>query len=105
MLEFFNPTTDEVIDQIALSDQTKEFTLVKGASSSATWMFDVPSGIDILGVRIVAQTANFSDGEQHALVVLPNKMLVTESIRLDVDGNQTNTFTMDRLLRKTSSTT
>jgi uncharacterized protein YfaS (alpha-2-macroglobulin family) len=104
MLEFFNPTTDEVIDQIALSDQTKEFTLVKGASSSATWMFDVPSGIDILGVRIVAQTANFSDGEQHALVVLPNKMLVTESIRLDVNGNQTNTFTMDRLLRKTSST-
>jgi len=80
----------------------KEFSLAKGASSDASWIFDVPSGSDLLGVRIVARTAQFSDGEQHALAVLPNRMLVTESMRLDVNGNQSKTFTMDRLLNNPS---
>lgn len=104
MLEFFNPTTDEVIDNISLPNGVKEFSLPKGASTDASWIFEVPSGIDLLGVRIVAQTADFSDGEQHALAVLPNRMLLTESMRLDVNGNQTKTFTMDQLLHNQSAT-
>ncbi len=104
LLEFFNPATDEVMDSIAVPSQVKEFSLAKGASSEASWIFDVPSGIDLLGVRIVAQTADFSDGEQHALAVLPNRMLLTESMRLDVNGHQTKTFTMDQLLHNPSAT-
>lgn len=102
MLEFFDPATDEVLDNISVSNPVKEFSLAKGASSDASWIFDVPSGVDLLGVRIVARTAHFSDGEQHALAVLPNRMLVAESMRLDVDGTQSKTFTMDRLLNKPS---
>lgn len=102
MLEFFNPATDEVLDNISVPNPMKEFSLAKGASSDASWIFDVPSGSDLLGVRIVARTAQFSDGEQHALAVLPNRMLVTESMRLDVNGNQSKTFTMDRLLNNPS---
>ncbi len=102
ILEFFNPATDEVLDNISVSNPMKEFSLTKGASSDASWIFDVPSGSDLLGVRIVARTAQFSDGEQHELAVLPNRMLVTESLRLDVNGSQSKTFTMDRLLNKPS---
>lgn len=69
-----------------------------------SWLFEVPSEIDLLGVRIVAQSENFSDGEQHSLVVLPNKMLVTETLRMDLNGNQEKSFVFDRLIDKNSKT-
>jgi|AGTN01.3.fsa_nt_gi Large extracellular alpha-helical protein len=103
-LEFFNPVTDDVVNTISLPGQTQEFSLARNASSDASWTFDVPSDMDILGVRIVAQSALFSDGEQHALAVLPNRMLVTESMRMDVNGNQTKEFMMDRLINRSSNT-
>lgn len=103
-LEFFNPVTDELINTISVENQSQSFSLAKDASSDASWTFVVPSDIDVIGVRIVAQSASFSDGEQHALAVLPNRMIVTESMRMDVNGTQTKEFTMDRLLNKQSNT-
>lgn len=103
-LELFNPVTDELISDIPVPNPVKDFSLAPDASADASWTFDVPAGIDLLGVRIVAQSAAFSDGEQHALAVLPNRMLVTESMRLDVNGNQTKTFAMDHLLQNRSQT-
>lgn len=103
-LEFFNPVTDELISDIPVANPVKDFSLAPDASADVSWTFDVPAGIDLLGVRIVARSAVFSDGEQHALAVLPNRMLVTESIRLDVNGNQTKTFAMDHLLQNRSQT-
>jgi len=103
-MEFFNPITEEVVDHIPLSDQVKAFSLGKDASSEASWSFDVPKDIDLLGLRIIAQTEGFSDGEQHALAVLPNRMLVTESMRMDLNGSETKEFTMERLLKRSSAT-
>ncbi len=103
-LEFFNPVTDEIINTISVENQSQPFSLKKEESSDAKWVFDVPANIDIIGVRIVAQSESFSDGEQHTLVVLPNRMLVTESMRMDVNGTQTKEFTMDRLANRTSET-
>jgi len=103
-LEFFNPVTGERIDTLSPPHQEQAFTLEKDASADASWLFVVPDDIDLLGLRIVAQSARFSDGEQHALVVLPNRMLVTESMRLDLNGPQTKEFSMDRLLKRTSAT-
>ena len=103
-LELFNPVTDELINDIPVANPVQDFSLAPDASADVSWTFDVPAGIDLLGVRIIAQSAAFSDGEQHALAVLPNRMLVTESMRLDVNGNQTKTFTMDHLLQHRSQT-
>lgn len=103
-LEFINPVTDEVVSAISLENQSQPFALAKSASSDAAWTFNVPNDIDILGVRIVAQSESFSDGEQHALAVLPNRMLVTETLRMDVNGRQTKEFSMDRLTNKSSNT-
>ncbi len=80
------------------------FSLEQGASSDASWTFDVPVNIDILGVRIVASNEQFSDGEQHALAVLPNRMLVTESMRMDLSGGEMKEFSMERLVHKSSKT-
>lgn len=98
----FNPLTDETIPSGA--SQQQPFFIAPNASSDASWIFDVPDGIDAVGVRVVAQSASFSDGEQHVLAVLPNRMLLTESMRMDVNGTQTKEFTMERLVNKTSAT-
>lgn len=102
-LEFFDPVSEQLIKNIVIENQNQEFSLDKDASSNAAWSFDVPKNIDILGVRIVAQTESFSDGEQHALSVLPNKVLVTESVRMDLNGNQSKEYKMDRLIKNSAS--
>lgn len=102
-IEFFNPVNDELV-YIEVDSNEQDFTIAKDASTDASWLFDVPSDIDIIGVRIVAKSDNFSDGEQHALAVLPNRMLVTESIRMDVNGNQDKSFVFDRLVNDKSET-
>ncbi|MCW1735431.1 alpha-2-macroglobulin family protein [Anaerorudis cellulosivorans] len=103
-IEFFNPMTNEVISNIAVQQEVQTFSLAKGASSAASWMVDVPADIDVLGVRIIAENESFSDSEQHAIAVLPNRMLATESMRLDVQANETKEFTMDRLANRSSDT-
>jgi uncharacterized protein YfaS (alpha-2-macroglobulin family) len=103
-LEFFNPVTEEIIDNISFENREQAFSLEQGASSDASWTFDVPVNIDILGVRIVASSEQFSDGEQHALAVLPNRMLVTESMRMDLSGGEMKEFSMERLVHKSSKT-
>ena len=103
-LEFINPVTDEVMSTISVENQSQPFALAIGASADAAWTFNVPNDIDIIGVRIVAQSESFSDGEQHALAVLPNRMLVTETLRMDVNGTQSKEFSMDRLTNKSSGT-
>lgn len=102
-LELFDPLTDKLLD-IQLSDPSQEFNLDKDASSSALWLFEVPDGIDMIGCRIVAESANFSDGEQHVLSVLPNRMLVTESMSIDVTGKRVKEFTFDKLIDDKSTT-
>lgn len=104
IIEFFNPSTEEVITNISVDNREQTFSLEPGASSDADWTFDVPDNIDIAGIRIIAQSGQFSDGEQHALPVLPNRMLVTESLRMDVKGNETKSFVMERLAQDASDT-
>jgi len=101
-IEFFDPLNDQR-KNIPVFDQYQDFNLEKDASASVTWMFDVPEDIDMLGVRIVAESGNFSDGEQHVVPVLPNRMLVTESMTMNVNGPQTKTFELEKLADNTSS--
>ena len=103
-ITFFNPMTDEVITTIDVTDRTQQVTLEKEGSSSVAWSFVVPDDSDVMGVRIVAQSNLFSDGEQHALAILPNRMLVTESMRMDVNGNESKQFTLDNMINQSSST-
>ncbi|RNC66860.1 alpha-2-macroglobulin [Proteiniphilum sp. X52] len=103
-LEFFDPVTEEVIHHISIENREQLFSLARGASWDAWWTFDVPADVDILGVRILASSEQFSDGEQHALAVLPNRMLVTESMRMDLNGGQTKQFSMNRLVDRSSET-
>ncbi|MBK5720323.1 hypothetical protein JGH11_05520 [Dysgonomonas sp. Marseille-P4677] len=101
-IEFFDPMTDKVVD-LNVPDQQQSFSLEKDASTSASWIFNVPSDIELIGCRIVAQNGSFSDGEQHVLAVLSNRMLVTESMTIDVTKQGTSSFTFDKLYSNNSN--
>ncbi|MCL2650407.1 MAG: MG2 domain-containing protein [Candidatus Azobacteroides sp.] len=101
-IEFFDPNTNKT--NIVVPDDSKNFTVESGRTTSVSWTFDVPSNIDMTACKIVAQSTNFSDGEQHLLPALPNRMLVTESLPLNVQGKQTRLFSFDKITQNSSST-
>lgn len=76
-LELFNPATDEPL--VCLTKSQVPFRLESGEQTTAQWTVAVPEGSDLLGVRIVADTDTWSDGEQHLLPVLNNEVRITES--------------------------
>lgn len=92
-IELFDPATEKIY-----STATKKVTI--GANDNTAVEFQVPQypdNVDILGVRIIAASENFSDGEQHLLSVLPNTTRVVESVPLTIRGNQTKTFSLESL--------
>ncbi|MDU1889474.1 MAG: alpha-2-macroglobulin family protein [Dysgonomonas sp.] len=101
-IEFFDPITDKLLD--LGPKQGLPFVLDVNESVSARWTIDIPSDIDMIGCRIVAESETFSDGEQHVLAVLPNRMLVTETMPIDVTDAGKSTFTFDKLIANNSST-
>lgn len=100
-IEFLDPETNRT--NIALGETTQSFSIAPGQTTAKHWTFDVPSGIDLTTFKIVAQSASFSDGEQHLIPVLPNRLLVTESLPFNVMGKQTKEYTFDKLLKPSSS--
>ncbi|MDX2001588.1 MAG: alpha-2-macroglobulin family protein [Chitinophagales bacterium] len=83
----------------------KAFASKKGQSTALSWKVKVPEGLGAVMYRITAQSGNFSDGEEAALPILSNRMLVTESLPLWVNGGQSKTFSMDKLLQSGKSNT
>ncbi len=60
--------------------------------------------MDAVQYKIIAKSGTFSDGEQNALPVLSNRMLVTETLPMWIRSNETRTFTLDKLKTNTSTT-
>ncbi|MCW3461931.1 alpha-2-macroglobulin family protein [Chitinophaga nivalis] len=84
----------------------QHFTVKAGQSTAVTFPIQIPHGFgSALIFRVVAQAGNFSDGEENALPVLTNAMLVTESLPLPVRGDGTKTFKFDKLINSGSSQT
>jgi len=80
------------------------FNVKKGESSVKSWRLFIPvsSGLSVLQYRVTAVSGNFSDGEEKAIPVLTNRMLVTESLPLPVRGKGTTDFVFDKLLKSGS---
>ncbi|WP_333851756.1 alpha-2-macroglobulin family protein [Epilithonimonas sp.] len=90
----------------AVSGYNKEqsFSLAENGNTSATWKLKVPNNISSIIIKIVAKAGNFSDGEQKAIAVLPNRMLVTDALPIFVKEGQTKTFTLENLKNSDSKT-
>lgn len=101
-IEFFDPVTEKTT--ITVAEESFDFTVEPGKTRTVSWIFTVPSGIDLTAVKIIAQTDTYSDGEQHLIPVFPNRMLVTESLAMNVQGGQSRQFRFDKLADNTSAT-
>ncbi len=102
---FYDALTMQPISEKLLRDnETKPFELKVGKSTSVNWRITIPEGYSVITYKVVAQSGNFSDGEEMAVPVLTNRMLVTESMPLPIRGNQTKVYQFEKLLNNKSTT-
>ena len=104
-LQFFDAVTMQPVEGILLEGNEKPFNVKAGQSRSVSWNITIPEGLGAITYNVVAKAGNFSDGEEMAVPVLTNRMLVTESMPLPVNGKQTKEFSFTKLLNSKSSST
>jgi hypothetical protein len=79
------------------------FNAKKGQSAKLAWAIEIPEGVGAVTYRVVAQAGKYSDGEEMAIPILSNRMLVTESMPLPSKGIGTKDFTFTKLLNSAGS--
>ncbi|RZL16793.1 MAG: alpha-2-macroglobulin, partial [Pedobacter sp.] len=104
-LELRNAVTGNVLNIFSKSTAVQAFEIDKNGSSVISWQLVIPIGIVAVTYKVVAESGKYSDGEENTLPVLSNSILVTEAISLNVRGNTTKTFKMDKLLASGKSST
>lgn len=106
-LLLFDATTNQSVDALfEHQNQTVDFSVEAGQSAPLSWTLKIPEGqVTALTHRVVAKSGNFSDGEESAIPVLTNKMLVTESMPLAINGKSNRTFVFDRMNQMSTSST
>ena len=87
-----------------ISTQKQKFSLVAGKTIGVSFQFTVSDKYEILGCRMIADSGTFSDGEQQLLPVLSNKEHLVETLPMPVRGEETRTFSLDRLFNQQSKT-
>ena len=99
-LHLLNASTMNPVDSwFKNTKSTKAFTVGAGQSAEVNFQIDVPNNYnDAVVYRIVAKAGNVSDGEEAAIPVVTNRMLVTESLPLNMRGDGTKEFTFEKLL-------
>ena len=103
-LHFFDAFTMKPVDDLLGLTQTNiPFNVNKGLSSALSWNISIPEGLQAVVYRITATAGTFSDGEEAAIPVLTNRMLVTESLPLPVNGMQQKKFKFEKLLNSGKS--
>lgn len=106
-LQLIDATTNQPVDgwfQNMMPSQY--FTVAAGQSDAVAFPIQVPYLFNkALVWRIVAKAGEFSDGEENAMPVLTNRMLVTETLPLPMRGTGTKNFSFDKLLQSGNSET
>lgn len=99
-LEIFNPENEEIVSKQEMNFETK-----KNNTNTIAFISYIPEKYSLLGFRFIAQNAEFSDGEQHLLAILPNKTLVTETLPMSISGKTlSKTYRFESLLTNQSTT-
>ena len=120
VLQLFDATTGERIDKKLFTEAeipspnytgnysgaygTRQFTVDAKGNTQVSWLLYIPEDIQAVQYKVIAQSENFSDGEQNVLPVLTNRMLVTETLPMWIKSNETKTFTLDKLKNNNSAT-
>ena len=106
-LDLYDPYTNKPLNKdFGLNVASHSFVAAIGESALVEWSISVPEGVDVCGLRITAQSKGgprgsivASDGEERALPVLTDKVLVTESLPLWISKAGTKSFSLEKLLK------
>lgn len=96
-------TMKDVTSQLVGASTSLTFGAKKGLSTSLSWNITIPESIGAITYKVVAKADNFSDGEEMAIPVLTNRMLVTESLPLPIRSKQTKTFRFEKLMNQNNN--
>ncbi len=105
--QLLNATTMNPVDSWFKNNApSKTFKVAAGQSTLVTFSIDVPQNFnDAVVYRIVAKAGEVSDGEEAAIPVVTNRMLVTETMPLPMRGNGTKDFKFEKLINSAKSET
>ncbi|HWB94347.1 MAG TPA: MG2 domain-containing protein [Puia sp.] len=106
-LQLTDPTTGQPADGWFVNRQPNQYFTVEAHKSVVVgFPLDIPYQYNRpLTYSVVAQAGKYSDGEEATLPVVSNRMLVTESLPLNMPGDGTRHFEFDKLLKSGSSET
>ncbi|WP_454802086.1 alpha-2-macroglobulin family protein [Mucilaginibacter phyllosphaerae] len=104
-IQLFNGINMQPVKLLANPEQIQQaFELNALTNKAVSFKLIIPQGLDALTYRLTAEAANYSDGEENTVPVLPNRMLVTESMPMMVRAGQTRDFMFNKLLTNKSNT-
>ncbi len=105
-LQFLNASTLQPVDAWFQNlTPFQYFTVAAGQSTVVSFQSEVPYNFnEAVTYRIVAKANDKSDGEEMTLPVLTNRMLVTESLPLNMRGDGIKNFSFTKLLNSNSPT-
>lgn len=99
-------TNTDITDKFGLiRDNLRNFDINANGSTTVQWNVNVPTDVSSIIIKNVAKAGDFSDGEQKAIAVLPNRMLVTDAVPVFVKEGQTKTFTIENLKNPSKTAT
>ena len=106
-LQLTDPTTGQTADGWFVNRQPNQyFTVSAHQSFVVAFPLDIPYQYSRpLTYKVVAQAGKYSDGEEATLPVVSNRMLVTESLPLNMPGDGTRHFEFNKLLQSGNSET
>ena len=98
-LELLDAATNKPIDSWFKNVlPAQNFSVAAGQSFAVKFPMEIPLNFNsAMTYRIIAKTNNASDGEEMTLPVLTNRMLVTESMPINMRGVTTKQFKFEKL--------
>jgi len=97
-------TNEDISSHFGLISSIQNFDLNENENSALTWKIKVPKNVSSIILKVVAKAGQYSDGEQKAVAILPNRMLVTDAVPIFVKEGETKTFELENLKNANSTT-
>ncbi|GAA4154460.1 alpha-2-macroglobulin family protein [Chryseobacterium ginsenosidimutans] len=97
-------TNEDISSKFGLNSSIQNFDLNENGNSALTWKVKVPNNVSSIILKVVAKAGQYSDGEQKAVAILPNRMLVTDAVPVFVKEGETKTFEIENLKNANSTT-
>ena len=104
-LSLQNPLNGVNYQALIKNNKAQSFKVAEKQTIIKTWEIIIADTINTLQYKVVAKSGNYSDGEQNWIPVISNRILITETQPLWVNGTESRNFVFKSLINGGASTT